>query len=108
MLSWSERKGERTVVLFRFAFTMSPVTFLPFNDVRHCPFGYSLRLSLRSAFLIVPIHADSAAAINFLSSRFFELVREIGHVVCVFGASGAWTAPYARPTFPICSSSHPK
>jgi len=37
MLSWRESKGEQAVVLFRFAFTMSPVPFLPFN-VLYFPF----------------------------------------------------------------------
>jgi hypothetical protein len=57
MLSWSESKSERAVVLFRLAFAMSPVPFLAFGDARHCSLGHSVRLSLHSAFLIVLLHA---------------------------------------------------
>jgi hypothetical protein len=67
MLSRRESKGEQAVVLFRFAFTMSPVPFLPFNDAKHGSLGYSLRLSLHSAFLIVLLHADSCGCNLFLS-----------------------------------------
>jgi hypothetical protein len=47
-LSVDEAKTLQLSPLFRSAFAMSPVAFLPFNDARHCPLGYSLLLSHKS------------------------------------------------------------
>src|SRR5262249_37512441 len=63
VMSENEIKGEQAAALMQSEFTMSPAPFLPFNDAGHWPFAYSVRLSMRSAFLIV---------CQFLSSRFFE------------------------------------
>jgi hypothetical protein len=56
-MSGNEIKGEQAVALTQSGFTMSPVPFLPFNDAGHCPLAYSVHLSMRSAFLIVRLHA---------------------------------------------------
>jgi len=59
-----ERRGSapfasHAISLSRFAFTMSPVPFLSFDDARHRPLGCPVWWSLQTAFLIVLFHRNS-------------------------------------------------
>jgi hypothetical protein len=109
MLSWSESKGERArpfipICVYHVSGGVS--------SLQRCEILPARLLSPRSALRVFDCSSSCGLMqLQLISLQSFLRTREENQsllCVCVFGAPDAWTRPHARPTFAICSSSHPK